>query len=73
MNYAYAVLSLALGLGAFAFRDPAGVPVLGLAFGLAAVLREYRGLKRRVVLALAAVGCVVSLVGSVLAILIRNR
>ena len=73
MNYVYAVLSLGLGLSAFAFRDPAGVPVLGLAFGLAAVLRESRGSKRRAVLAIAGVGSAISLVGSILAIMIRNR
>jgi hypothetical protein len=73
MNIVYAVLGLVLGLSAFAFRDPAAVPVFGLAFGLAAVLRESRGLKRRGVLALACVGCLISLVGSILAILVRNR
>jgi hypothetical protein len=55
-------------MGAFALQDPAAVPVFGLAFGAAGLIREARGPRRKAVLAIACVGIVVCLVGAALAI-----
>ena len=52
----FAVTSIIFGAGSFAFGNPAGVPVFGLAFAAAGFLRESRGSKRRFVFALLAIG-----------------
>ena len=46
MSIFFGVLALVFGIGAFAFADPVGVPVFGLAFAAAGFLREFRGSKR---------------------------
>jgi hypothetical protein len=43
-----AVASIVFGVASFAFGNPAGVPVFGLAFATAGFLREALGKKRRI-------------------------
>jgi hypothetical protein len=64
----FAILSLGAGVASFAAGNPAGLPVLGLAFGAAGALREYRGLKRSWVLGLVAIGLVVCIYEAVIAV-----
>lgn len=52
----FAVASILFGAGSFAFDNPAGVPVFGLAFAAAGFLRESRGAKRSYVFGLLAIG-----------------
>ena len=54
----FAIASIIFGAGSFAYGNPAGVPVFGLAFAAAGFLRESRSSKRRFVFALLAVGVV---------------
>jgi hypothetical protein len=51
------------GIGAFAFADPVGVPVFGLAFAAAGFLREFRGSKRLFVFILLGAGTLICAVG----------
>jgi hypothetical protein len=46
MSIVFGILALIFGIGTFAFANPAGVPVFGLAFVAAGFLREFRGSKR---------------------------
>jgi hypothetical protein len=64
----FAVASIIFGAGSFAFGNPAGVPVFGLAFAAAGFLRESRGSKRRLVFALLAIGAVLSVYGTFLSL-----
>jgi len=49
MSIIFGILALFFGIGAFAFANPAGVPVFGLAFAAAGFLREFRNSKRAAV------------------------
>ena len=66
MNILYGVLSLICGFLSFGAGNPALIPVLGLAFGAAGLVRENRGEKRKGIVALCAIGLVLSVVGLVL-------
>lgn len=63
MSIFFGVLALVFGIGAFAFADPVGVPVFGLAFAAAGFLREVRGSKRMVVFILLGAGTLICAVG----------
>jgi hypothetical protein len=53
-----AVVSVVLGALSFGFLNPAGIPVIGMAFAAAGFVRESREGKRAWVFALLAVGAV---------------
>jgi hypothetical protein len=63
MSILFGFLAIALGVGTFAFADPAGVPVCGLAFAGAGFLRESRGRKRMPVFVMLGVGTLICTVG----------
>ena len=63
MSIFFGVLALVFGIGAFAFADPVGVPVFGLAFAEAGFLREFRGSKRLFVFILLGAGTLICAVG----------
>ena len=50
MSILFGLLAVISGIAAFAFANPAGLPVFGLAFAAAGYLREYRGSQRAAVL-----------------------
>lgn len=54
-------------------RKPAALPVFGLAFGTAAILRESRGLQRLPVLLAAGLGCLVCGAGTILNLMVFHR
>jgi len=64
MSILFGVLALLFGIGAFAFMNPAGVPVFGLAFAATGFLRESRGSKRLAVFILLGAGTLVCAVGT---------
>lgn len=64
MSIIFASLALLLGLGAFAFANPAGVPISGLAFAAAGFLRESRRNKRIAVFILLGVGALICALGT---------
>ncbi len=72
MNIFYALLSISFGIGTFAFKNPAGVPVFGLAFAAAGFLREFRGQKRKSVMMLLTGGSVICIVGTVKSLLLNK-
>jgi hypothetical protein len=63
MSIFFGLLAIVFGVGAFAFVNPAGVPILGLAFAAAGWLREFRGSKRVAVLILLGTGSLICAVG----------
>jgi hypothetical protein len=63
MSICFGFLAALFGVGAFAFTNPAGVPVFGLAFAAAGFLRESRGSKRIAVFALLGAGACICAVG----------
>jgi hypothetical protein len=63
MSIFFGVLAVVFGVGAFAFADPVGVPVFGLAFAAAGFLRESRGSKRMAVFILLGAGTLICAVG----------
>lgn len=73
MNVLYGVVSVLVGLFSLNLADPAGVPVLALAAGVAGLVRESRQLKRVTVYVLCAVGCLISAAGTVIAVSVRMR
>jgi hypothetical protein len=64
MSVFFGLLAVAFGVGTFAFADPAGVPIFGLAFAAAGFLRESRGGKRMAVFVLLGVGTLICAVGA---------
>lgn len=69
MNAIYGILSILFGVGTFFFVNPAGLPVFGLAFAAAGLLRESRGEKRKAVIAISILGAVICGVGTVVSLL----
>ncbi len=65
MNLLYTALSVLAGIASLQSGHPRGLPVLGLAFGAAAVLRESRGSRRLLVLLVAGLGCLASGLGTI--------
>jgi hypothetical protein len=63
MSIFFGLLAVVFGIGAFAFANPAGVPVFGLAFAAAGFLRESRGSKRMAVFILLGAGSLICAVG----------
>ena len=63
MSIFFGLLAVVFGIGAFAFANPAGVPVFGLAFAAAGFLRESRGSKRVAVFVLLGAGTLICAVG----------
>jgi hypothetical protein len=63
MSILFGLLAVVFGVGAFAFANPAGVPIFGLAFAAAGFLRESRGSKRMGVFILLGVGSLICAVG----------
>ena len=63
MSIFFGLLAVVFGIGAFAFADPVGVPVFGLAFAAAGFLREFRGSKRMAVFVLLGAGSLICAVG----------
>jgi len=63
MSIFFGLLAVVFGIGAFAFADPVGVPVFGLAFAAAGFLRESRGSKRMAVFVLLGVGSLICAIG----------
>ena len=63
MSIFFGLLAVVFGVGAFAFANPAGVPIFGLAFAAAGFLREFRGSKRMVVFILLGAGSLICAVG----------
>jgi len=55
----FALASITFGIGSFAYGNPAGLPVFGLAFAAAGFLRESRASKRSFVFILLAVGVII--------------
>jgi hypothetical protein len=72
MNIFYALLSSLFGIGTFAFKNPAGFPVFGLAFAAAGFFREFRGQKRKGVIIFLTVGGVICIVGTVKSLLLNK-
>jgi len=64
MSIFFGILTVAFGVGAFAFANPAGVPVFGLAFAAAGFLREFRSTKRMAVFVLLGAGTLICVVGT---------
>ena len=64
MSILYGFLALTLGVVAFAFGNPAGVPIFGLAFAGAGFLREFRGPKRMPILLFLVVGSGICVFGT---------
>ncbi len=64
MSIFFGILAVLFGAGAFAFANPAGVPVFGLAFAAAGFLRESRGSKRLAVFILLGVGVLLCVIGT---------
>jgi hypothetical protein len=63
MSIFYGLLAVVFGIGAFAFANPAGVPVFGLLFAAAGFFREIRGTKRMIVFILLGAGSLICAVG----------
>ena len=63
MSIFFGLLAVVFGIGAFAFANPAGVPVFGLAFAAAGFLRESRGSKRMAGFILLGAGSLICAVG----------
>jgi hypothetical protein len=63
MSVFFGILAFVFGVGAFAFSNPVGVPVFGLAFAAAGFLRESRGGKRTAVYILLGTGTLICAVG----------
>jgi hypothetical protein len=63
MSILFGVLAVVFGVGTFAFADPAGVPIFGLAFAAAGFLRESRARKRMPVFILLGAGTLICTVG----------
>jgi hypothetical protein len=63
MSIFFGILSVVFGVGAFAFANPAGVPIFGLAFAAAGFLRESRGGKQMLVFVLLGAGALICTVG----------
>jgi hypothetical protein len=63
MSILFGILAVVFGIGAFAFADPVGVPIFGLAFAAAGFLRESRGSERAAVLILLCMGTLICAVG----------
>ena len=70
MNMVYGVLSIIFGVGTFFFANPAGVPVFGLAFAAAGLIRESRGQKRKIVIAISVIGALICAAGTVVSLMI---
>jgi hypothetical protein len=64
MSIFFGLLAVVFGVGAFAFGNPAGVPIFGLAFAGAGFLRESRGKKRMAVFVLLGAGTLICIVGT---------
>ena len=64
MSIILGTLAVLLGVGAFAFANPAGVPIFGLALAAAGFLRELRGRKRIPVVALLVLGSLINALGT---------
>jgi hypothetical protein len=64
MSIFFGVLAVVFGIGTFAFVNPAGVPVFGLAFAAAGFLRESRGSKRMAVFILLGAGTLICAFGT---------
>jgi hypothetical protein len=72
MNIVYGILSVVFGVGTFFFANRAGVPVFGLAFAAAGLLRELRGQKRKPVIAVSVVGAIICTIGTVVSLMSRQ-
>jgi len=68
----YAALSVVLGFASLG-GSPAALPVLGLAFGAAALVRESQTARRSAVYASAACGCAFSAVATALRLVTVHR
>jgi len=66
MSIVLGILSILCGYLSFGAGNPPVIPVLGIAFAAAGLVRENRGLKRKGVLVLCAVALALSVVGTVL-------
>jgi hypothetical protein len=64
MSIVFGILALIFGIGTFAFANPAGVPIFGLAFVAAGFLREFRGNKRMAVFILLGLGMLICTFGT---------
>ena len=69
----FAIASIIFGAGSFAFGNPAGMPVLGLAFAAAGFLRESRSSKRLFVFVLLAVGVVLCAYATFLSLRLNSK
>jgi hypothetical protein len=63
MSALFGIFAILLGVAAFMFTNPAGVPIFGLAFGAAGFLRESRGSKRAGIFILLSLGTLISSAG----------
>ena len=64
MSILFGIVALVFGSGSFAFGNPAGVPVFGLAFAAAGFLRESRARKRTGVFVLLSAASLICAVGT---------
>jgi len=69
----FALASILFGAGSFAFANPAGAPVFGLAFAAAGFLRESRTAKRPWVFAVLTIGLALCAYGSFLSLRLNAR
>lgn len=72
MTVLYAVLSVLLGFVSFG-GGPGALPVFGLAFGAAALVRESRTTHRTAVYAGAACGCILSVVATAIMLIANHK
>jgi hypothetical protein len=73
LNWVYSVLAILAGIASFEYGTPVSLPVFGLAFGAAALLRESRSSRRFPVLFSAALGCLVCGLVVIVRLLAVNR
>ena len=66
MSIVLGILSVLCGYLSFGAGNPPVIPVVGIAFAAAGLVRENRGLKRKGVLVLCVLALVLSVVGTVL-------
>jgi hypothetical protein len=71
MNIVFGILSILCGYLSFGPGNPPVIPVLGIAFASAGLVRENRGSKRKGVVILCALALALSAVGTILLFLRR--
>jgi hypothetical protein len=61
------------GITSFGSGNPAALPVFGLAFGAAALVRESRGSRRKPIFVASGLGCLVCGLGTIVSLLVVHR